>query len=381
MAEEKAHSKIGASGMKRWSACPGSVALCTGIPSRSSAYAEEGTLAHDNADKMLRGEPVTFPAGDMTMAVQVYIDYVKSLGGELSTEQRFHLKDVHEDLFGTSDAVVWQEDTKTLHVIDYKHGAGVPVEIKDNEQTRYYAVGALLDSGHPAQSITMTIVQPRCPHPDGPIRSETISAMDLLDWSADLFDAVIRTEEAEQAYKTMSPEVFADQYLREGGHCRWCPAAPVCPRLHSAANKLAKEVFAAGKPYDAEKLAECLHWLPILEGWISSVREFAYAEVEHGNSVPGWKLVGKRATRKWSDEGKGEKFLKGLISVGVVTEDEVFSRKMVTVAQLEKLIGKNEIPNDLVSKESSGYTLVPESDKRPSVKTAANEVFGEYDES
>ena len=44
-----AHSKIGASSKDRWSQCPGSVRLSEGIPSISSAYAEEGTLAHSLA--------------------------------------------------------------------------------------------------------------------------------------------------------------------------------------------------------------------------------------------------------------------------------------------------------------------------------------------
>jgi hypothetical protein len=375
MAGPTSHSRIGASSTKRWMTCPGSPALSDGIESKSSEFAAEGTLAHDLADNLLNGRPANFPAGDMNMAVMVYVNYVKSLGGELGTEQRFHLNELHESLFGTSDAVVWQPDTKTLHVIDYKHGAGVPVEIEGNTQTRYYAVGALLASGHPAEKIVMTIVQPRCAHPDGPIRSETIDAMSLLDWCADLVDSVLQVEEADQAFKTMSPAVFADTYLHEGEHCRWCPASPKCPKLEAKSQQLAKVVFAPAVPYESEKLAEALHWLPILEGWIKSVREFAYSEVEQGKTVPGWKLVEKRATRKWADEDGAENFIRGLAKVGVVSEAECFTTKIITVAQLEKLIGKDDIPSELVSKESSGLTLVAESDKRSAAKTKASEVF------
>lgn len=370
-----AHSKVGASSSKRWMTCPGSVALSEGIESKSSDLATEGTLAHELADNLLNGKPAMFPAGDMTMAVMAYVDYVKSLGGVLKTEQRFHLKELHESLFGTSDAVVWQPDTKTLHVIDYKHGQGVAVEITGNTQTRYYAIGALLQSGYPADTIVMTIVQPRCPHPDGPIRSETITALDLLDWSADLVDAVVKTEEAEQARKTMSDEVFADTYLEAGDHCRWCPAAAICPKLHQQSQALAKVSFTPIAQYSPEKLAEALHWLPILEGWVKSVREFAYAEAEHGRTPPGWKLVEKRATRKWRDESEVSKFADGLIKVGVIGHEDVYTEKLVTVAQLEKVLGKGEIPEELILKESSGYALAPEEDKRPAVKALASEVF------
>lgn len=370
-----AHSKVGASSTKRWMTCPGSVVLSEGIESKSSDFAAEGTLAHELADNLLNGKPAMFPAGDMNMAVMVYVDYVKSLGGVLATEQRFHLKELHDSLFGTSDAVVWQPDTKTLHVVDYKHGQGVAVEIEGNTQLRYYAVGALLHSGYPANNIVMTIVQPRCPHPDGPIRSETISAIDLLDWSADLVDAVNRTEEAEQARKTMSDEVFADTYLEAGDHCRWCPAAALCPKLHQRSQAIAKLEFGPVKTYDPARLSETLLWLPILEGWIKSVREFAYAEAEHGRTPPGWKLVEKRATRKWKNDDDALKFAKGMVKLGVLTDEEAFVTKLATVAQLEKALGKGQIPEELVSKESSGYTLAPEEDKRSAVKSLASDVF------
>ena len=73
-----AHSKIGASSMKRWQACPGSVKLSEGIESRSSVFAEEGTKAHELAEKWLNeGEHAVagYPV-DMVEHVSVYIDAV-----------------------------------------------------------------------------------------------------------------------------------------------------------------------------------------------------------------------------------------------------------------------------------------------------------------
>ena len=48
-----AHSRIGASSMHRWSACPGSVVLSEGIESRSSDDAKLGTAAHALAEACL----------------------------------------------------------------------------------------------------------------------------------------------------------------------------------------------------------------------------------------------------------------------------------------------------------------------------------------
>jgi hypothetical protein len=52
-------------------------------------------------------------------------------------------------------------------------------------------------------------------------------------------------------------------------------------------------------------------------------------------------------------------------------------------AQLEKLIGKKRFEaqfSDLVTKESSGHTLVPETDNRPSVEVAQLEHFDKIEE-
>ena len=364
-----AHSKIGASSAKRWMSCPGSVKLSEGYENKSSAFAEEGTRAHEYAEKMLDNKGVKdgafdFDDPEMEGFVQIYVDYVLSLEGELHIEHRFHLKKLHEDLFGTSDAVVWQEDTKTLHVIDLKYGAGVAVEVNDNPQLLYYAVGALFELGYKAERVVATIVQPRCAHPDGPIRSLLIDTIDLLDWSADLLDAVKRVEEAND-----NPTA----YLAPGDYCRWCLAAPNCPSLQAKAQEVSKLEFGPTMSYSPEQLAETLNWLPILEGWIKSVREFAYGEAEHGRTPPGWKLVQKRATRKWASEARAIEWLK---NEHKLLDDEMYDFKLKSVAQLEKSVfAKDYIPLELITKESSGYTLAPESDGRPAAKASAADDF------
>lgn len=64
--------------MYRWSKCPGSVKLSEGIESRSSAFAEEGTKAHELGEKwLLEGETAIagYPV-DMVENVSVYVDAV-----------------------------------------------------------------------------------------------------------------------------------------------------------------------------------------------------------------------------------------------------------------------------------------------------------------
>lgn len=376
------HSKIGASSAHRWMACPGSVRLSAGVESKSSEFAQEGTLAHALAEvcltnewpaEQLAGLPLSYDdhgekkvadiTEEMAENVQVYLDAVRGLGGELLVEQRFHLKQIHNDLFGTSDAIVWNAKTKTLYVYDLKYGQGVPVEVEDNPQLPYYALGALLETKYPAETIVMGIVQPRCPHPDGPIRTKTIPAIDLLDFADDLQKAALATE-------------VPNAPLNPGGHCHWCPAAGFCPAIAAKAQDVAKAEFRADLSYSPEVLAETLRWLPILEAWINSVREFAYGESEHGRAPPGWKLVEKVARRKWREDDSV--VVSRLLENTPLTQDELYApAKLLTPAALEKLLPKDQrgVINELTIKESSGLALAPEADRRPAVKADAATEF------
>ena len=374
--------------MYRWAACPGSIRMSRGIENKSSEYAAEGTVAHDigaqvledgiEIDKFL-GTTTTVEGHEVTVtqemldAVQVYVDAVVA----------------------TQNAAV----KGTLYVMDYKHGAGLAVEVKDNPQLMYYALGSLLSvkaggetliehkfdltavypglygtadcvvqTFGPVERVEMVIVQPRCPHPDGPVRRWTIDAIDLMDFTTGLIDYARATEDPKAP-------------LNPGDHCRFCPAAGTpCPALKDKANAVAANVFAPGKPYDAKVLAETLLWLPVLESWIKSTREFAYAEAEGGAKLPGWKLVAKVARRKWRD---AEAAVKTLLGLGLDKSDLYGEPPLITPAAAETILKQMKLkPADraaalepLTTQESSGHTLAEESDKRPAVKQGAAEAF------
>lgn len=363
------HAKLSPSAAERWMTCAGSVVLSEGMPEKSSAFAEEGTKAHGVAETLLRGEHPGAVDGAMLDAVLVYVNHVQTLGGKLHIEQRVA---VNEQVYGTADAVVWLENERHLHVVDYKHGAGVAVEIHDNLQLKIYALATLLTFKYPATQVTATIVQPRCPHADGPIRSITFDVVDLLDFHADLEDAVVAVAFANGERGITD---WAERYLEpsEKG-CRWCLAAPKCPALKNKAQDMAKQVFAPGLPYDPLELAKTLDFLPILEGWVKNVREFAYGEAEKGREIPQWKLVEKRATRKWKDETSVPAYLN---QYAAVDEAALFERKLISPAAVEKLLPKDQrgLLDELTVKESSGHTLVHESDKRPAIKVDAASAF------
>lgn len=375
------HSKIGASSMHRWSQCPGSVRLCADMPGTTSSYAEEGSDAHhyaalclgsgagptiDDIGKMLKRGPRSFKVTrEMFDAVKTYCDTLWLIcnpvnDDKLHVETKFDLSEVHPGLFGTADAVIWQPKTKTLIVCDFKYGAGVAIGVDNNPQLMYYGLGALLAHNYPAEKVKFVIVQPRCDHPDGVVRAWEIPSIDIIDFQADLKQYALATEKP-------------DAPLVPGDHCKFCPAARVCPALARRSQAIAKTEFSPVVPYDPKELALALDSLPVVEARVKAIREFAYTEAEQGRCPPGYKLVAKRPTRKWRSEGDVVEFLQDM----AIPDELIFEPRSVrSPAQLEKekAIGKGTLDEFIVS-ESSGHTLVHESDKRPAVKISAKEEF------
>lgn len=404
--KDRAHSTLGASSAYRWIACPGSVAAIAALPpeqrNKSSVYAKEGTTAHELGEVCLRtgkdaiefagrliggsyapggprslggGEEVS---GDMAEAVQVYLDYARSIADAdqdvIMIEQRFDLSGLNPppgcDMFGTSDLAVYKRDTRRLHVVDYKHGQGVAVEAVGNPQLRYYALGALLVLPPECivDDVEITVVQPRAPHAAGPIRSEIVGAFDLIEWSAGLMAAAARTRDVSAP-------------LEAGEHCRFCPAAATCPALSSRALAVAQAEFTdvgISEPpppssLTPDKIAAVLEAAPMIEKWLDAVRSMAFQTLEAGGKVPGYKLVqGKPGSRAWTDELDAVLAL----SLAGVADEDMYERKLISVAKAEKLVGKKDFGaacGQAVKRPPGRLSMAPESDSRPAVQTIETE--------
>jgi len=366
--------------------CPGSVVLSEGMPESDSEYAADGTRAHAFAERWLllhfaqHGTKPTPGSDEMEMAkhVKVYIDECLGLVGKGSKVYVEKKVAVNDDVYGTADFIVWNPDTATLYIRDFKYGAGVAVSIERNVQLRIYALAALMTMKLPARIVNIGVVQPRYDHPDGLVRSVDFDTTELLDLFADVLDGIGRVVEAEKAKGSKGWE---DTYLHPSDKgCRWCLAAPKCPALKNRAQALAKQVFAPGLPYDPLKLAQTLDFLPILEGWIKNTREFAYAEAEKGIEIPDYKLVEKLAVRKWIDTFDKVKLIHAL---GCGATDIYQPIQLINIGDAAKMApGKNAKERDavlepFVKRESSGHTLVHVSDKRDPVRIDAKAAFAE----
>ncbi len=127
------HALLSASGASRWLNCPPSPRLEEKFKEpKTSAFAEEGTLAHEFADLALQNEAKVLDTAkfikakiplkldplyskEMDAEVQKYVDYAmeefnaakaRTVDAKLIIEQRVDLTDYIENGFGTDDAII-----------------------------------------------------------------------------------------------------------------------------------------------------------------------------------------------------------------------------------------------------------------------------------
>lgn len=386
------HSINGPSSFSRRIGCPGSANMELPLPNTSSKFAAEGTAAHELGELCLRdnsdpedyeGEKVSVDNQDGTYsyfvidqdmidAVKIYVDYCRELQveGQYFIESKFALPFLGENQKGTADHVAVKN--KILHVTDYKHGRGVPVDAIGNVQGVCYGLGAAdtIEQTLPDLEwdvLRITIVQPRAYHEEGVIRSWDIPRNELIDYKMDYAHAAVKTQEP-------------DAPLNVGDWCRFCKAKPTCPQQVIHAEKLTQMDFSdpSSLPVEPQYISDdvfadlVLNRVKIIEQWCQSVKDHAQNLAEAGNPIPGTKLVATRANRMWRDKELAE------TQLAAAWGDKVYQKKFMSAPQVEKAIGKKEfgLLTHMVDKVSTGVTLVPESDKRPSVRPSVELEFG-----
>jgi hypothetical protein len=341
---QRDHAQWSASASARLWACAGSLALSgsTGRADSESEAAAWGTACHEVAEDCLRTrkEAVEWVGRfvqtkrhrievdeELAETAQAYVTYVMETAvfglQPLWIEQRFKLDAINPpfEAGGTADAVIFHDGAQLLEVVALKGGRGIVVEALGNKQARTYAHGAVLNNpGLDIQEVKVTIVQPRAPHRDGPIRSETFHIVDLLDWTTELLEAMHRAKTAEDYLGTaladpVAFEEWARLFLAPGDHCTFCPCAGSCPALAVAAKSKALLFFkdesgveqenTVGKLTPAE-VAEILDRADMIQNWLNAVRAHAHAEAEAGVEIPNYQLVAKVGRERWNDGAEAD---------------------------------------------------------------------------
>lgn len=124
------------------------------------------------------------------------------------------------------------------------------------------------------------------------------------------------------------------------------------------------------QPADLLSKEEIEALLPVLDeiiSWAKQIQEYALSQALKGVNYKGYKVVEGRAYRRFTDE---QMVVDTLLGEGY-EEAMLYERKLLSLSNIEKLIGKKEF-NNLLSKyvevPQGKPTLVPETDKRPAFK-------------
>lgn len=391
------HAILSPSAAHRWLHCTPAPRVEAEFPETTSEYAEEGRLAHSVCElaakkkftvmnnraynsrlKKLKADPKW--DDEMLSTAATYVEHLTEHAMRfehapyVALEVQVDITDYAPEAFGTCDCIMIGGDE--LIITDYKHGKGVPVSAQDNPQMLLYALGALKlyrpIYGDMIRRVSTYIDQPRLDRYDG----ASMTVEELLAWGESI--------KPKAAAAFMGTGEFAP-----GEWCRFCRAKAKCRARANQNTALEdfKDCIPLGRSipmqteYDATgfKPSNCLTDEEIgallvraegLVAWYNDLKEYALVACLNGKTIPGWKAVEGRSTRAWTDQDAA---LEALMAGGV-EEAIIYDRVPKTLAQLEKVIGKQrfgELVGDMITKSPGKPALAAESDKRPAYNGAA----------
>jgi hypothetical protein len=304
------HSEIAPSAAQRWVKCAASVPACRNLPDDESDAAREGTAAHEIGEKLLKGEIKS--RGDivgqvcengvvyndeMFDAAEIYYNECSILNylafyDYFGIESKIKAPLIHEKSHGTIDFWFYNQESKTLFLIDFKYGF-VPVSPVDNWQLTNYAAGFdHLD----IEKVIFKIVQPRA-YGFEPVRTWSTTWQDLTPF----FDQLKYS-----AINAFSPEPKATS----GEHCKNCANLIYCEaaRLSMFASldfigHRSNVITSDNIALNAE-LIELKKAQNIVEMMLEAKEAEALERLQKGENISGFEIGHARGSTKWTQSGE-----------------------------------------------------------------------------
>lgn len=387
------HARNSPSDSKRWLTCAGALNRCKKLglyedDNKVNPAADEGTAAHLIREMCLDvgldahhfiGTEVEVNGviyrcdDDMADALQPGIDRVREFEGEMVVEFRVDttpwvgLDEEGHRQGGTLDCGVIGEHEIVIN--DLKFGKGIPVEAVGNTQLRLYGLGfyeQVAKHKTKASKFRFVIDQPRNASGGG-------------EWTQTLDELLAFGEYVKQRAKlTFDPNAPCTP---NQDACLWCPAAKVegaCPEYEAWNLEFCGIEFENLDDYDefgvevqtpdpeglttARKKAIYDH-LSVIRKFLTRVEASVANDVRIGDGEKyGLKIVaGRRSNRNHADPFMSEIWL----AANGYSEAQVITKKLITPARLDKVVGKGKFPRDLVVGGEPTPSIVSIEDARP----------------
>lgn len=365
------HKRFGSSTAARTDECQLWATRSEGIPNRESSFAIDGTVKHTIMEDLAlnpeldlstlvgstcreTGETIT--QDQVNAAREAWVLTLEVMKEHQVEEYEPEVTGTaDDDVGGTIDFVGFGREK--LVILDYKFGMGTQVSPTNNKQVLFATAVCEIESDCAEEvekydDYVGVIVQPN---------SAGVMVSKVWEFTRDQVDGFWDNHE--------DNIILARDGKGEavvGKHCKFCLANGVnCPE--SQGQMLKMEHL---DPDHVDQLVTGLDMIESVKDTIRALEKRAYEQLEIGQEVPGWKLVAKRATRKWKDESEVITKLRRVMGgIKMIT-----TQKVITPAQMEKLAkqeGKAIDLEALTVKESSGSTLAHESDKRDALVSSA----------
>jgi hypothetical protein len=356
MMNESEHSIFPPSSMDRLVNCPGSFLMTQMYPEPTDTPAAmEGTAAHWVCAELAVGNRVEIgqlaPNGiaitdEMIEGAEMFVDQIPAsmmppwgAMKQFYVEKRVDIPRVHELCWGTPD--VRYHIDKRITILDYKFGHAY-VDVFENYQLMAYAAGALDAVGGSDLDVVfdLTIVQPRCFHRDGPVRTWTVLASEIRGH-------INRMQNVCGALSSR-PD---DAQCSTGEHCKYCPANHACDALQrstqSVLDFMAKPIPSDMPP--GEKglyLSRVQKAIVLLKAIGDGLEQEVEASIRRGVPVHGYDLQPGQGRTTWT-RPQGE-----IEALGDMLGADFRKHSLITPKQAQATLKKIGIDGSVITEYS-----------------------------